>query len=66
MNEGSAAEKAGIQPGDIITKFNSQRVKSSEELIAALGKCEPGDKCTLTLLRDAESIVLEVVLDEAY
>ncbi len=66
VNEGSAAEKAGIQPGDIITKFNSQRIKSSEELIAALGKCEPGDKCTVTVLRDAESIVIDVILDEAY
>jgi S1-C subfamily serine protease len=66
VNEGSAAEKAGIQPGDIITKINSQRVKSTEELLSALGKYEPGEKCTVTVLRDAESIVLDVVLDEAY
>lgn len=66
VNEKSAAEKAGVQVGDIITKFDGVRVKSTEELIAALGKHSAGDECTLTILRDVESMTLTVILDEAY
>jgi len=66
VTEGSAAEKAGILPDDIITKFDGVRIRSLEELQSALNKYSAGDKCTITVLRDAESITLDIVLDEAY
>ena len=60
--KGGAAEKADIQVGDIITKLNGERVKSIEELIAKLGKCNIGDEVELTLLRDVDVIVTKVIL----
>ena len=41
--EGSAAEKAGIQAGDVITKVDGSSVSSAEELIEALTYFEAGE-----------------------
>lgn len=39
----SAAQRAGIQPGYIITEFNGVRVETMEALQEELEKCNPGD-----------------------
>ena len=59
---GGAAEQADIQIGDIITKLNGERVRSIDELISKLGKCEIGEEVELTLLRDVDVVVTKVVL----
>jgi serine protease Do len=41
--EGSAAEKAGIQAGDVIIKVDGSSVSSAEELIEALTYFEAGE-----------------------
>ncbi|MCT2591916.1 trypsin-like peptidase domain-containing protein [Streptomyces sp. N2-109] len=57
---GGPGDKAGIQPGDVITKVNGERVQSSEELIVKIRKHRPGEKLTLSLTRDGkkESVTL--------
>ncbi|MGH8284219.1 MAG: PDZ domain-containing protein, partial [Steroidobacteraceae bacterium] len=53
--EGSAAEKAGIKAGDVVTSVNGQTVKSNTELRNAIGLMRVGDKVDIGLLRDGSS-----------
>ncbi|MEV3989294.1 trypsin-like peptidase domain-containing protein [Streptomyces sp. NPDC049837] len=48
---GGPAAKAGIRPGDVITKVDGQRVHSGEELIVKIRAHRPGDRLELTLER---------------
>ncbi|HUK00946.1 MAG TPA: DegQ family serine endoprotease [Steroidobacteraceae bacterium] len=51
---GSAAEKAGIRTGDIITGVNGVSVKTPTELRNTVGMLRVGDKVDLELLRDGK------------
>ena len=64
VNPGSAAEEAGLRVGDLITKFDDVRVKSTSELKAILNKYQVGQTVTVSVLRDAEIIVLDITLKE--
>src|SRR5688572_204040 len=48
----SAAKKAGIKEGDIIKKINETKIEDPDELTEAIRKHKPGEKVTVTLLRD--------------
>lgn len=52
VTEKSAAEKAGIKKGDIITKVGDKKIVDPDELSEAIRKNKPGDKVSITLLRD--------------
>lgn len=49
VNEGSAAEKAGLQAGTVITKFDGTSVKSIEELKSQLTYYAAGETVELTI-----------------
>jgi Do/DeqQ family serine protease len=53
--EGSAADKAGIRTGDVITSVNGQPVKSHAELRNAIGLLRVGDKVDVGLVRDGKA-----------
>lgn len=55
---------AGIQPNDIITKFNGQEVKSSEDLRKYISAAKPNDKVKLQIQREGNTIEKEVTLGE--
>ncbi|HWR32784.1 MAG TPA: PDZ domain-containing protein [Chitinophagaceae bacterium] len=48
----SAAEKAGLKENDIITKVDDTKIEDPDDLSAAIRKHKPGDKVTVTYLRD--------------
>jgi serine protease Do len=52
VTEKSAAEKAGIKEGDIITKIGDNKIEDPDELSEAIRKNKPGTKVTVTFLRD--------------
>lgn len=62
---GSPAAKAGLKVGDIITKVNNDAVNQSNSLTSLVGKHKPGDKVTITYLRDKKERKVEVTLTEA-
>lgn len=62
VNKGSAGDKAGLKSGDIITAVDNIPVARSEGLIAAIRAYEPGEKVTLTYLRDDKKRTTEVTL----
>lgn len=64
VSEDSAAEKAGLETGDIITEVDGEEVKSYSELNAKKNLHEAGDKIKLTYVRKGKTRTAEVVLDE--
>ena len=50
--KGSAAEQAGLQKGDFITKVNGAAVSTGSEMVGKIASLRPGDKVTLTYNRD--------------
>ena len=62
VNEGSAGADAGLEAGDIVTAINDQPVGSSDGLVAGIRGYRPGEKVTLTYLRDGEKAQTEVTL----
>jgi serine protease Do/serine protease DegQ len=52
--QGSAAERAGVKTGDIITSINGATMKDAGELRNAIGMLRVGDKVEIGLLRDGK------------
>ncbi len=56
--------KAGLQPGDVVTKFNDKVVTTSSALQALVGNSAVGSSAKLTVLRDGKFIDLTAKLEE--
>jgi serine protease Do len=54
VTDESAAEKAGLKRGDIITKIGETTISSPDGLTKAIRKHKPEDKATITYLRDGK------------
>jgi serine protease Do/serine protease DegQ len=61
---GSAAEKAGVQVGDVIVAVDGKTVRSAAELRTTIGVKRSGDKVALDVLRDGKRRTLTAALDE--
>ena len=62
--DGSPAEKAGIEPGDIILEFNEQSVTSSASLPPIVGETPVGSKVPVLILRDGKRKTLKAKIEE--
>jgi S1-C subfamily serine protease len=62
ITAGSPAEKAGIQPGDIITALGSTKIDTEHPLDAVLAQSAPGDTVELHILRDGQDVTVSVTL----
>lgn len=54
VEEGSAADKAGLKMGDVIMKIDGTDVDSYQELVALKKKYSAGDESTFTIYRDGK------------
>lgn len=54
ITKDGAAEKAGLKKGDVITKIADKKIESPDDLSAAVREHKPGDKVSVTYLRDAK------------
>ena len=54
IGDGSAAEDAGLESGDVITRVDDQEITSADSLIATIRSYRPGDEVTVTFQRDGE------------
>ncbi|MDP2999135.1 MAG: PDZ domain-containing protein [Bryobacterales bacterium] len=59
----SAAEKAGLKAGDVITKVDAAKVSSPREITNAI-RSKQGGAFPLTLVRDRKEMTLNVTLEE--
>lgn len=60
VRPGSIAERAGIQPGDIITAFAGKRVNGTYALDKLIDMFQVGQSASARLLRDGESITVQI------
>lgn len=58
------ADKAGLQPGDVVVAMNGQPVRSGTQFRNMIAGTLPGTKVRLTVLRDGSEMQVDVVLDE--
>jgi serine protease Do len=61
---GSAADKAGVKRGDIITAINGEKIEDSNVLRNKVASTLPGTEIRLTVLRDGNTQELTATLDE--
>lgn len=62
VTEGSAAEEAGLKTGDVIVAVDGKNVSKMAELQEILAQKRPGDKVSLTYLRDKKKSTKTVTL----
>ena len=63
VEEGKAAQKAGLQMGDVITKVDDHTIKTMEDLTAVKKQYAAGDTSTLTVYRGGQTITVELTWD---
>ena len=63
VDEGPARD-AGIQPGDVITKYNGEAVNTSNELVERVMRTRPGTTVPVELYRDRKIMTVQVTVAE--
>src|SRR6266481_3823730 len=61
---GSAADRAGVKTGDIITSINGVNMKDAGELRNTIGMLRVGDKVEIGLLRDGKARKVNALISE--
>ena len=64
VESGAPAEKAGIEAGDIITKFEGKAIDKASDLPRMVGNVKPGTKATITVFRRGVSKDLSIMIAE--
>ena len=64
VESGAPAEKAGIEAGDIITKFDGKQIEKSSDLPRLVGNVKPGTRAVVTVFRRGTLKDLTVVIAE--
>jgi serine protease Do len=65
ITPGSAAEKAGVQLGDVIQSFNGVDIVQSADLPPVVGAARPGSKAEISVFRDGKTLSLPLTVGEA-
>ena len=64
VESGSPADKAGVEAGDIITKFDGKTIDKSSDLPRIVGSTKPGNKSTVTVFRRGSIKELSITIAE--
>lgn len=64
VEQGGPAEKGGIEPGDIIVKFNGAPIEKSSDLPRMVGNTKPGARSTVTVWRKGAARDLAINIGE--
>jgi serine protease Do len=62
VEEGSAADLAGLKPGDAIRQVNGKEIKSAGQLRQTIFSYQPGDKVTLVIERQGKEEKVQATL----
>jgi S1-C subfamily serine protease len=62
VGDGTPAASAGLQPGDVIVRLDNKPTDTVEDLFGELRQHRPGDRVTLTVIRDGREQQLTATL----
>ncbi len=62
VESGKPADKAGLQPFDVIIEINGQSVEDNNDLLFKIAEIRPGTKVDLIVIRDGEEQIFSVKL----
>jgi len=62
VREGSAADDAGLEAGDVMVSFDGRTVKDLGDLSYLLKEKKPGDAVVIVVIRDGEEVTAQAVL----
>ncbi|MCP9953938.1 trypsin-like peptidase domain-containing protein [Actinomadura madurae] len=62
VTKGGPADKAGLKPGDVITKVDDKPIEDATDLIAQIRSRAPGDRIKITYQREGRESTVEVTL----
>lgn len=65
VTPGSAAEKAGIEPSDVIVGYNGQAINQGADLPPLVGLTKPGTRVPIEIVRNGSKQTLQVTIGEA-
>ncbi|HVQ86856.1 MAG TPA: trypsin-like peptidase domain-containing protein [Actinomycetes bacterium] len=65
VESGTPASAAGLQSGDVVTRFNGQAIESADALVAAVRSVEPGTQVTLEYVRNGNTSTTSVTLGDS-
>jgi len=65
VEDGSAADKAGVKVGDVITRFDGKDTQNTRELRNRVAATAPGTKVKVDIVRNGKPMTLSVTLGEA-
>jgi S1-C subfamily serine protease len=60
ITPGTEAEKAGVQPGDVIVSVDDDRIRTMDDLVLAVRRRSVGDEVALSIWRDGEQTTLSM------
>jgi serine protease Do len=64
VEQGSPAEKAGLEPGDIILKFDGKAIDKSSDLPRLVGNTKPGTRSTIQVWRRGGMRDMQITVGE--
>lgn len=64
IEKGAPAEKGGLQPGDVITKFDNKLIEASSDLPKAVGNTKPGKTVVAEVFRKGSIKTLNLTVGE--
>jgi serine protease Do len=64
VNPGGPADKAGLEPGDVVVEWNGRPVQNNEELVSLVVGTKPGTTVPVTVVRDKKRQNLTITVDE--
>ncbi|HET7698057.1 MAG TPA: trypsin-like peptidase domain-containing protein [Vicinamibacterales bacterium] len=64
VNPNGPADKAGVEPGDVVVEFGGKPVKDSDSLVAMVVSTKPGTSVPIVVYRNNQRRSLNVVVDE--
>jgi serine protease Do len=64
VESGSPADKAGVEAGDIITRFDGRAIEKASDLPRLVGNTKPGTRSALTVFRRGQTRDLSITITE--
>jgi serine protease Do len=58
----SPAAKAGIKVGDVVVKFDNQKIAKADEFLALIARKKPGDEAPITIRRSQETLDFRITI----